>query len=145
MPQIKIGAGDLAPEAVAVMNACRDRGYGLAIATAGCNTQYSKDFLAEAAPELWTPQVLASPAYQACNPYKSYLLQPIISYFNLTGAARRARACITWRRACTKRAPPHAAAQVTRRARCCLTTRRATSCTRTSWARALSSSTRTPG
>lgn len=84
-------ADSMAPDAKWVIDACVARGYEIAVATAGCRADFVKSYLARRVePDVFTPALLASPAFQACQPVKSESLPKIMAYYGL--AAVRASA-----------------------------------------------------
>ena len=77
----------MALDAKWVIDACAARGYEVAIATAGCRSDYVKSYLARRVePDIFTPALLASPAFQACQPVKTDSLPKIMAYYGLAAA-----------------------------------------------------------
>ena len=77
----------VAPDAKWVIDACVAKGYDLGLATAGCRTEFVKNYLrTRVDPDAWTASLLASPAFQSCQPYKISSLPPILAYYNLSSA-----------------------------------------------------------
>jgi hypothetical protein len=64
-------------------------GYAIAIASAGCKTEFVKTFLKRRiAPDVFTDAFLNSTAFQLCQPFKTYSLTPIVNYYGLSDARR---------------------------------------------------------
>ena len=58
-------------------------GYGIAIATASCHTDYVKKFLGKMEPEIFTPEFLESNAFQSCQKKKTGALKCNLAHYNL--------------------------------------------------------------
>ena len=77
----------MAADAKWVINACVARGYEVGIATAGCRSDFVKRYLAKRVdPDVFTPQLLASAAFQSCLPDKTQSLPPIMAQYGLADA-----------------------------------------------------------
>jgi hypothetical protein len=64
-------------------------GYEVAIASAGCKKDFVKTFLQRrVAPDIFTDEFFTTPAFQVCQPFKTYSLTPIVQYFGLDNARR---------------------------------------------------------
>jgi len=84
---IKMSDDSVAKGAKYVTDACAARGYYLALATAGCASSYVKSYLrTRVDPDQWTPDVLNSPAFQACQPIKRYSMAGILAHYGISGA-----------------------------------------------------------
>jgi hypothetical protein len=84
---IKMGDDSVAPGAKYVIDACASRGYRLALATAGCSSSYVRQYLrTRVDPDQWTPDILNSDAFQACQPVKRYSIPPILSHYGISSA-----------------------------------------------------------
>ena len=80
-------ADTLAPAAKWVIDACVAHGYDVALATAGCRADFVRAYLAKRVdPDVWTPALLASPAFQACQPVKTNSIPPIMAHYGLDTA-----------------------------------------------------------
>ena len=80
-------ADSMAPDAKWVIDACAARGYEIAVATAGCRADFVKSYLSRRVePDIFTPALLSSPAFQACQPVKSESLPKIMAHFGLAAA-----------------------------------------------------------
>ena len=85
--QMTNSADSMAPDAKWVIDACAAKGYDIAIATAGCRTDFVKSYLARRVePDIFTPALLSSPAFQACQPVKTESLPKIMAYYGLAAA-----------------------------------------------------------
>lgn len=79
----------VANDAAWVVHACVSHGYDVAVASAGCKTDFVKTFLQRrVAPDVFTDEFFASPAFQLCQPVKTQSLTPIVQYFGLDQARR---------------------------------------------------------
>lgn len=82
-----MGDDSVARGAKFVVDSCAARGYKLGLATAGCSSSYVKQYLAQRVdPDQWTPDVLNSAAFQACQPVKRYSIPPILAHYGIAGA-----------------------------------------------------------
>lgn len=87
---IKIGAGRrirLSKDAREIIRKCRDMGYGIAIASASCETDFQKAFLRDAVDGgIFSDDMLSSQAYQACQPDKYPALLKVLDHFDMENA-----------------------------------------------------------
>ncbi|QDZ26022.1 hypothetical protein HOP50_20g85730 [Chloropicon primus] len=72
-----------APEGLWAVEETVRLGYGIAIATASCHTDYVKKFLGEMAPTIFTPEFLESNAFQSCQKKKTAPLKCNLAHYNL--------------------------------------------------------------
>jgi hypothetical protein len=72
-----------APEALWAVEETIRLGYGIAIASASCHTDYLRKFLAEFSPEIFTPELLFSNAFQTCQKKKTGALKCTLAHYNL--------------------------------------------------------------
>jgi len=72
-----------APEALWAVREVIRLGYGIGIATASCHTDYVRKFLAEMDPEIFTPQLLFSNAFQSCQKKKTGALKCNLAHYGL--------------------------------------------------------------
>jgi len=72
-----------APEALWALEEVHRLGYGIAIATASCHTDYVKGFLADMKPEIFTPEFLESNAFQSCQKKKTGALKCNLAHYGL--------------------------------------------------------------
>lgn len=80
-------ADSLAPDAKWVIDACAAHGYDIAIATAGCRADFVKSYLARRVePDIFTPALLGSAAFQSCQPVKTESLPKIMAHYGLAAA-----------------------------------------------------------
>ena len=72
-----------APEGLWAVEETVRLGYGIAIATASCHTDYVKKFLGEMAPHIFTPEFLESNAFQSCQKKKTAPIKCNLAHYNL--------------------------------------------------------------
>ena len=72
-----------APEALWAVEETIRLGYGIAIATASCHTDYVRKFLSELSPEIFTQEFLFSNAFQSCQKKKTGALKCNLAHYNL--------------------------------------------------------------
>ena len=84
---IKVGAGrqiGVGRDAKPIIDKCRELGYGVAIASASCETGFQKVFLRDAVDEdIFSDDMLASDAYQSCQPNKTPALRKVLRHFEM--------------------------------------------------------------
>jgi hypothetical protein len=72
----------LAVDAKWVIDACVARGYEVGIATAGCRADFVKSYLNKRVdPDVFTLPLLASAAFQSCQPYKVTSLPAVLAHY----------------------------------------------------------------
>jgi hypothetical protein len=80
-------ADSLAPDAKWVIDACAAHGFDIAIATAGCRADFVKSYLSRRVePDIFTPALLGSAAFQSCQPVKTESLPKIMAHYGLAAA-----------------------------------------------------------
>lgn len=84
---IKIGAGrriSVGRDVTEIVEKCRELGYGVAIASASCETEFQKAFLRDAVDDtIFSADMLSSDAYQSCQPNKTPALRKVLDHFEM--------------------------------------------------------------